>query len=119
LPGIFPTLSTGAVAQYPLGRELRQSAEIVTFLDGSEQAYRNQAAPRRRWVVELALLSDREVALLKAFFEEQKGRWGTFSFTDPWDSAAYPSCSFESDSFPHEMSSEGRSKARLVIYEHA
>ncbi len=119
MPGVFPTLRTGATAQYPLLREVRFSTEIVRFLDGSEQAYRNGAAPRSRWVLDLSALDDREVAMLKAFFEQQKGRWGTFTFADPWTGQVYPACSFENDTFPQAQNGEDRNSARLVIYEHA
>lgn len=118
MPGSFPALRTGAVAQYPLVREVRYSSEVVRFLDGSEQAYRNQATSRRRWTIHLALLDDREVAALKEFFEQQKGAWGTFSFTDPWTGAVATTCSFENDTFPQAQDAENRNAGELVIYEH-
>jgi len=115
MPGTFPTLSTGAIAQYPLRRELHLGAEALRFLDGSAQSYRNQAAARRRWVIDLALLNETEVGALREFFEEQKGAWGTFRFTDPWTGATFNSCSFDDDVFPERQEGEGRNAARLVI----
>src|SRR3989304_5260454 len=108
MPGVFPVLRTGAAAQYPLQREVRHSAEVVRFLDGSEQAYQNQAGPRYRWILDLSLLDDGEIAKLKAFFEQQKGRWGAFSFTDPWSGVTYTTCSFETDVFPQVQTAEDR-----------
>lgn len=119
MPGSFPNLQTGAVCQYPLVREFSFATEMVRFLDGSEQRYRAAAAPLHRWVVDLALLDDGEVATLKAFFENQKGRWGVFSFRDPVAGIVYPQCSFEDDSFPLRQIAEARSAGSLVIYEHA
>ncbi len=118
MPGTFPTLRTGAIAQYPLARELRQAAETVTFLDGSAQAYRLQAAPLHRWTLKLDLLDDRELSTLRAFFEQQKARWGTFSFTDPWTNVTYPQCSFERDTFPQQQRAENRNSVVLTIREH-
>ena len=37
----FPKLRTGVVAQYPATRELRFSTSVTSFLDGSEQRYRD------------------------------------------------------------------------------
>ena len=119
MPGTFPSLRTGALAQFPLRRELRRASEVVRFLDGSEQAYRAASGERRRWLIDLALLDAREAAQLRAFFEQQKGRWGTFAFTDPATGQSYASCSFESDAFPEKQECEGRASASLVVYEHA
>lgn len=118
MAGVFPPLRTGAIAQAPLAREVRQAAEIVTFLDGSEQSYRS-ALPRQRWTIRLDLLADAEVAVLRAFFEQQKGRWGTFTFTDPWTGSAFDQCSFAMDTFPQVQTGENRNAVQFVIYEHA
>ena len=37
---MFPTLKTGAVMQYPGKRILQFSTDVVRFLDGTEQRYR-------------------------------------------------------------------------------
>ncbi len=118
MPGSFPTLKTGAVSQYPLLRELLWTAEVLEFLDGSQQSYRREPAARQRWTIALDLLDDAEIAALKAFFDEQKGAWGSFEFTDPFTSVTHPNCSFASDVFPHTQSGESRNSTRLVIYEH-
>jgi hypothetical protein len=119
MPGVFPTLRTGATAQYPMTRLLDGGAELVCFLDGSAQAYRSQATGRRRWTIDLSLLDDSELARLRGFFEQQKGAWGAFSFTDPATGAVFPACSFENDVFPQTQEADSRNSARLVIYEHA
>lgn len=118
MPGTFPTLKTGAVSQYPLLRELRWSAEVLEFLDGSQQAYRREPAARRRWSITLDVLDDAEIALLKDFFEQQKGAWSSFAFTDPFTGVTYANCSFASDVFPHVQTAENRNSTRLVVYEH-
>ena len=119
MPGSFPLLRTSALAQYPLDRGGRFAVETQEFLNFSRQAYRDLAAARHRWVLSLAELDESEIARLKEFFEQQRGRWGTFSFTDPWNNTVYSNCSFAEDSFPHQQPEEGRHQLRLTIYEHA
>jgi hypothetical protein len=119
MPGTFPALRTGAVAQYPLTRELAHATQVVRFLDGSEQTYRDSGTARRRWLIELSLLGDYEIAGLRAFFEEQKGRWGTFTFVDPGTGLPHANCSFEDDVFPEVQQSEGINSVLLTVYEHA
>ena len=93
----FPSLKTGAVAQYPSDRTQRFSTQVHRFLDGSGQRFRGFEAPLKRWLIRLELLDDAELARLEGFFVEQSGRAGTFSFTDPWDGSVHANCSFESD----------------------
>lgn len=119
MPGTFPRLRTSALAQYPLGRAPRFSVEALEFLNFSRQVYRDLASARKSWVIDLEKLDESEVARLKEFFEQQRGRWGFFSFTDPWDNTVHAQCSFAEDGFPQQQDEEGRSKIRVVIYEHA
>lgn len=119
MPGTFPVLKTAALAQYPLERVPRFAVETVEFLDFKKQLYRDLASGRRQWVVSLEKLDEPEIARLKEFFEQQKGRWGTFSFTDPWDGTVHPNCSFADDALPQQNPQVGQHQARLVIYEHA
>ena len=119
MPGTFPPLRTLALAQYPLERLPRFSVEALEFLDFSQQVYRDLASAKRTWVILLDQLGESEIARLKEFFEQQRGRWGTFSFTDPWDNSVHANCSFAEDTFPQQQSEEGHSQARLTIYEHA
>ncbi|MGE5647839.1 MAG: DUF2460 domain-containing protein [Acidobacteriota bacterium] len=113
----FPRLKTGAVAQYPAGRSAAYSTDEFRFLDGSRQTYRQRGRAARRWVIELALLDDTEMSELCDFFQSQQGRFGTFSFTDPWDGTVYPNCSFGDDELLLQLSDEGRGSLRVVIEE--
>ena len=119
MPGSFPALRTSALAQYPLERASSFAVESLQFLDFSRQVYRDGTTPKGRWIVSLENLDESEIATLKGFFEQQKGRWGTFSFTDPWDQVAHPNCSFSEDRFPQKQAGEGRHQTSLAIYEHA
>jgi hypothetical protein len=113
----FPKLKTGAVAQHPAVRELLYSTEIKTFLDSSEQRYRNFPAPKRRWMIALNLLDETETSALMNFFEQQQGRLGVFEFEDPWTGTLVEQCRFGEDQFPVVESSESRCALQLTIEE--
>jgi hypothetical protein len=88
----FPKLKTGTVAQYPSTRETRLLSESVRFLDGKFQRYRDSGAIRRRWVIELELLDEGEMAAIEEFLTAVQGGYTSFTFTDPWDGQDYPGC---------------------------
>jgi hypothetical protein len=113
----FPTLKTGAVAQYPASRALVHTTVAMRFLDGSEQHYRARGASGRQWTINLALLDETEIATLQAFFESAQGRFGSFSFTDPWDGTVYPDCSLGSDEFDIDLEAETQGKLTLTVRE--
>ncbi|MCC6857690.1 MAG: DUF2460 domain-containing protein [Bryobacterales bacterium] len=113
----FPKLRTGAVMQYPAVTVTGYSNQVVRFVDGEEQRYRDSAGPLRRWKVDLALLDDGELASLEEFFEAQQGRYGTFTFTDPHDGREYSDCRLEEDQFTLELEGESRGKATLLVRE--
>ena len=95
--GAFPSLKTGVVAQYPADRQQNFSTQVLRFLDGSEQRFPSFGGTLRRWVIRLDLLDESELTGLQDFFVSEGGRAGVFSFTDPFDSTVYASCSFDAD----------------------
>lgn len=111
----LPLLKTGAVVQYPARREVRYANQVVRYLDGSEQRYRELGAALRRWVIRLDLLDEGELAALEEFFASQQGEAGSFSFVDPWDSVEYPDCSFADERLDMELTGEMRGRTRLTI----
>ena len=113
----FPILKTGAVMQYPAMKENRFATQVVRFVDGSEQRFRDFGASLHRWIVRLDALDETELAAMGNFFRTQRGAAGTFSFTDPWDGTAYDKCSLDSDEMTEEFTAEGRSRTTLVIRE--
>jgi hypothetical protein len=113
----FPRLKTGAVAQYPAGRTATYATETYRFVDGAQQKFRRRRGAATRWVIRLDLLDDTEMAKICQFYQSQQGRFGTFSFEDPWDGSVHPNCSFEADELSIEMDGEARGKLRLVIKE--
>jgi hypothetical protein len=113
----FPTLKTGAVMQYPARRDITNPTQVLTFVDGSEQRYRERAGPLRRWVIQLDLLDENELRQIEEFFVAEQGRFANFAFTDPWDGTQYASCSLEADSVALEFQGEQRASASLVVRE--
>jgi hypothetical protein len=111
----FPKLKTGAVAQYPITREVRLQNESVRFVDGSYQRYRDSGALRRRWVIQLELLDEGEIAALEEFFTGMLGAYSTFTFTDPWDGTDYQNCRLESDDAKFAAAAEMQGNTTLTV----
>ncbi len=113
----FPTLKTGAVAQYPSDRTRQFSTQVLRFLDGGEQRFAGFGAPLKRWLIRLELLDETELAGLEDFFVEQGGQAGTFTFTDPWDGTVYANCSFEGDTMTADYRGPSDGTASVVVKE--
>ncbi|MES1257607.1 MAG: hypothetical protein ABUS51_04220 [Acidobacteriota bacterium] len=111
----FPTLKTGAAAQYPLERSVCFATQSVRFLDGSTQRYPLRGAGLRRWTVRLDLLDDQELAAVIDFVEQQGS--GTFSFVDPVTGDTASQCIVAGETFDSIAESEMTGQARLVIQE--
>jgi hypothetical protein len=113
----FPTLKTGAVLQYPAKRTLQFTTDVMRFLDGNEQRYRDSPSVLHQWRIQLDLLDEGELGALDQFFLSNQGSFGSFSFTDPWDGTTYPNCSIVGDIFQFQSRSEMRGKTTLTICE--
>jgi len=114
---MFPTLKTGAVMQYPAKRTLQFNTGIIRFLDGTEQRYRDSPSVLHTWTIQLDLLDEEELAALDQFFVTNQGKFGSFSFTDPWDGTVYPDCSLSADSFSFQLQEEMRGRTTLTVRE--
>ena len=112
---MFPLLKTGAVMQYPAKRILRFKTDTIRFLDGSEQRFRDNPSVLHQWTIQLDLLDESELAALDAFFVSDQGRFGNFSFTDPWDGTVYPNCSLGGDTFGFQLRGEMQGKTKLTV----
>jgi hypothetical protein len=88
----FPTLSSGAVAQYgsPIG--FVWPAQVVRFVDGTDQRFLACGRVFRRWLINLRLLNESEIASVEAFFAAMEGEFLTFNFPDPISGASVPNC---------------------------
>lgn len=113
----FPTLKTGVVAQFGSDRTRKFSTQVLRFLDGSEQRFPGYGTSLKQWVIRLDLLDESELANLEQFFEDEGGRAGSFSFTDPWDGTVYASCSFGSDELAVEFQESARGKTQVIVKE--
>src|ERR1700691_4785459 len=113
----FPALKTGAVAQYGSDRSRQFSTQVLRFLDGSEQRFPGYGTPLLQWVIRLDLLDEWELENLELFFENEGGRAGKFTFTDPWDGTVYASCSFGSDDLALGFEEIARGKTQVVVKE--
>jgi phage-related protein len=112
----FPTLKTGAVMQYPAKKQGTYSTQVVRFLDGSEQRFRDYVQPVHSWIVKLDQLDESEMNSLREFFRILDGGSEGFSFTDPWDDAVYPDCSL-GDEMLEAFAGEQDGTSQLVITE--
>jgi hypothetical protein len=113
----FPTLKTGAVAQYPVTITLRHKNQTVRFVDGMEQRYRDSAGPLRRWVLMVDQLDESEVAAIEQFLAGNQGAFASFGFTDPWTGAHFPNCSVENDALDICLSGEVRGSTLVTVVE--
>lgn len=112
---LFPKLKTAAVAQFPTGKSLSYATEVLRFVDGSEQRFRRAGTAVSRWEIALSMLDGMELTAVREFFAIQKGRHGTFEFTDPWDGVVHEGCSFEQDELPLTLEGERRASTKLFI----
>ncbi len=90
----FPSLSSGAVTQYPTPQTSGQAAQVIRFVDGSDQRYLMQGRTFRQWQIQLSLLTDGELQQLEAFFLTQQGDYAAFIFPDPISGTNVPNCRF-------------------------
>ncbi len=88
----FPTLSTGAVAQYPLPVSYTLPVEIIRFIDGTDQRFMGRGKTLRAWHVQLQYLNDAEAYLVEQFFEALGGQYSMFAFPDPYSGTTVPNC---------------------------
>ena len=88
----FPTLSSGAITQYgsPIG--FVWPAQVVRFVDGADQRFLACGRVFRRWLINLRLLNESEIASVEAFFGAMEGEFLTFDFPDPISGASVPNC---------------------------
>jgi phage-related protein len=111
----FPTLKTGAVLQYPAQKEVRFATEVVQFIDGSEQRFRQYQTPLHRWIIRLELLDQGELQVLREFFRTQAGGAESFAFTDPRDGTIYANCSIEGEEMVQQLVDEMKGKTSLTV----
>lgn len=115
----FPKLKTNAVAQYPSTKTFEFKTEILKFVDGKEQRFRRAPSMLQRWMISLDLLDDGEADAVQQFVTDHAGRFGQFSFYDPWDNVLYEGCSFDQDEISINSNGAMNNRASLVIRRNA
>ncbi len=113
----FPLLSTGAVAQYPTAQITSQGAQVIRFLDGTDQRYLTQANALRRWQIRLDQLNEGEIFQLESFFAQQSGNYSIFSFPDPFSGTVVPNCRFGTEALETSYVGVDVSSAVLWVIE--
>jgi hypothetical protein len=113
----FPTLKTGAVMQYPAKATTQFSTQVLEFLDGTEQRYREYPGPLHQWVIALDQLDEEEMKAFEEFFISQQGQFGSFVFVDPKDNTTYPDCSLMIDDITFTVNGERRGKTSVTVQE--
>jgi phage-related protein len=111
----FPTLKTGAVAQYPLSYGTRFSTQAVRFLDGSQQRFRLIGNPLRQWSIKLDQLDDEELGAVIAFVEQQGS--ALFAFTDPATGVQVATCAISGEQFDAGMKGEMNGQTTIELEE--
>src|SRR5271156_3756736 len=80
---VFPQLSTGALAQFPIQKSSSVHTVTNVLEDGTILAYADPNSGCLRWDLSYAALSTLEVAALQSLFDSCSGRWAPFTFIDP------------------------------------
>jgi hypothetical protein len=80
---VFPQLSTGAAALYPLTKTSRQRTVVNTLGDGSIVIFADPDAASLGWEMQAKGLTAAEWAAIEALFEATSGMWQPFTFLDP------------------------------------
>lgn len=113
----FPTLSSGAVAQYPISVVIGQSVQIIHFLDGSDQRFLNQGRQHRRWQIHLEMLNESEINQLETFFLAQGGEYSLFDFPDPISNQNVPNCRLDAAGLISDFSGVDNGSSILWVIE--
>ena len=113
----FPVLKTGAVIQFQTSRMVQFMTDVVQFMDGAEQRFRDYPLPFRRWIVTFDALDEAELHNIRVFVQQMNGAVGLFSFTDPWDGTVYSKCSMEADAVAESLTGPTQNGTSLVIRE--
>ena len=88
----FPLLSSGAVTQYGSLIGFVWPAQVIRFVDGTDQRFLACGNVFRRWAIDLRLLNESEVASMEEFFNNALGEYSTFTFPDPISGTNVPNC---------------------------
>jgi hypothetical protein len=80
---VYPQLSSGSLAQFPIRKQQLQRTVVNAALDGSSIRLADPNGASTQWVLSYAGLTDSEREALEAFFEAAEGSLNGFTFLDP------------------------------------
>jgi hypothetical protein len=80
---VFPQVSTGASALYPLRKTSRQRSVVNTLGDGRTDVYADPNAASLAWELQAKGLTAAEWGSIETLFEATSGMWLPFTFLDP------------------------------------
>jgi phage-related protein len=103
--------------QFPTTRTTEFATDVVQFVDGAEQRFRDYGRPYRRWMVTLTGLDETEVQKIRNFVASMQGATGRFAFTDPWDGTIYPACTVESSTLLDLLAGPSSGTIKFIIRE--
>jgi hypothetical protein len=112
----MPTLSTGAVQQYPYVCGTAGQTRAFQFADGSEQRY--LAVPQRHmWAINLRLLEESERAAFLEFAQNTLRLQAPFEFIDPLDRTIYHVCRIVAAPVTDRLDGLAQSEIQFLIAE--
>ena len=80
---IYPQLSSGSLAQFPITKQQLQRTVVNAAQDGSAIRLADPNGASTRWILSYAGLTDEEREALETFFEAAEGSLNSFTFLDP------------------------------------
>src|SRR5271169_3998441 len=80
---VFPQLTTGAVALYPVTRQSALRTVVNTLGDGSTVVYSDPDAAQTMWEIQAKGLTAREWNSIEALFDAAGAQWQNFTLLDP------------------------------------
>src|SRR5580692_7740560 len=80
---VFPQVSTGASALYPLTKTSQQRSVVNTLGDGTTDVYADADAASLGWELHATGLTAAEWGAIETLFGATSGMWQPFTFLDP------------------------------------
>jgi hypothetical protein len=80
---VFPQLTTGAAALYPVTKQGLQRTVVNALADGSTVAYADPNGAVAGWALRATGLTLAEWNAIESLFQQTSGMAGTFTFLDP------------------------------------
>lgn len=80
---VFPQLTTGAAALYPVTRQSALRTVVNTMGDGSTVIYSDPEAAQTMWEIQAKGLTAGEWNSIEALFDAVAGQWQNFTLLDP------------------------------------